>query len=138
MIDNEPVPAERDGMFRTLLEVALGGAVGASARFVTYAAFSRAGAPGSPWATLIVNVLGSFLMGVLVIWLQEKGFARHAPILLTGVLGGFTTFSAFSLDAMKLWEQGSGGLALAYVIGSVAASITALALGMALTREWFA
>jgi CrcB protein len=137
-VDKAVLPAERGGMFRTMLEVALGGALGASARFATYAVFSRADGQGFLWATVIVNVLGSFLMGVLVIWLQEKGLTRHAPILLTGVLGGFTTFSAFSLDAMKLWEQGSGGLALAYVVGSVAASITALALGMSLDRGWFA
>ena len=125
-------------MFRTLLEVALGGALGASARFVACAAFTRADGQGFPWASVFVHVLGSFLMGVLVIWLQEKGLARHAPILLTGVLGGFTTFSAFSLDAVKLWEQGAVGLAAGYVPGSVAVSITALALGMSLTRGWFA
>jgi CrcB protein len=138
VIDIMPLPAERDGMFRTLLEVALGGALGAAARFATYAVLSRADGQGFPWATAVVNILGSFLMGVLVIWLQEKGLSRHAPILLTGVLGGFTTFSAFSLDAMKLWEQGFGGLALAYVAGSVVASIAALALGMSLSRGWFA
>ncbi len=125
-------------MFRTLLEVALGGALGASARFAAYAALSRTDGQGFPWATVFVNVLGSFLMGVLVIWLQEKGLARHAPILLTGVLGGFTTFSAFSLDAVKLWEQGAFGLAAGYVLGSVAVSIAALALGMSLGRGWFA
>jgi CrcB protein len=125
-------------MFRTMLEVALGGAVGASARYLTYAAFSNGGAPGFPWATVVVNVVGSFLMGVLVVWLQQTGLGRHAPILLTGVLGGFTTFSAFSLDAVRLWEQGSGGLALAYIIGSVVISILALALGLSLARGWFA
>ena len=125
-------------MFRTMLEVALGGAVGASARYLTYAAFARGGEQTFPWATLSVNIFGSFLMGVLVILLDETGMSRHSPVLLTGVLGGFTTFSAFSLDAVKLWDHGSTGLALAYVIGSVAVSIIALALGMSLTREWFA
>jgi len=121
-------------MFRTLLEVAFGGAVGASARFLVYAGFSRLGVPGLPWATLMVNIAGSFLMGVLVIWLHEKGLARHSPLLLTGVLGGFTTFSAFSLDAVKLWENGLPGLAIAYVAGSVAFSIAALVLGLSLGR----
>jgi CrcB protein len=125
-------------MFRTLLEVAFGGAVGASARFLVYAGFSRLGVPGLPWATLMVNIAGSFLMGMLVIWLHEKGLARHSPLLLTGVLGGFTTFSAFSLDAVKLWENGLPGLAIAYVAGSVAFSIAALALGMSLGRGWLA
>jgi len=125
-------------MFRTLLEVALGGAVGASARYLTYAALSRGGGPGFPWATVVVNVAGSFVMGVLVVWLQQKGLARYAPVLLAGVLGGFTTFSAFSLDAVKLWERGEVGLALGYVIGSVVLSILALALGLALARGWFA
>jgi CrcB protein len=63
---------------------------------------------------------------------------RHAPFLMTGVLGGFTTFSAFSLDTLTLWERGDIGLALAYVAGSVLLSILALAAGLAVTRGIFA
>ena len=121
-------------MFRTLLEVALGGAVGASARYLTYAALSRAAGQGFPWATIVVNVAGSFLMGVLVVWLAEKGSMRLAPFLMTGILGGFTTFSAFSLDAVVLWERGEPVQASVYVAGSVVLSVAALIVGMALTR----
>jgi CrcB protein len=138
LVDKRAGRTERSGMFRTLLEVAFGGAVGATARFLVYAGFSRLGVQGVPWANLTVNVAGSFLMGVLVIWLQEKGLARHSPLLLTGVLGGFTTFSAFSLDTVKLLEQGANGAAFAYVAASVAVSVLALALGMALSRGWLA
>jgi CrcB protein len=124
-------------MFRTILEVALGGAVGATARYLTYSAFWRRGVQGFPWATLFVNVAGSFLMSALLVWLQQKDLMRLSPLLLTGILGGFTTFSAFSafsLDAVRLWEQGAAGQAFAYVAGSVLASILALLLGMALMR----
>ena len=63
---------------------------------------------------------------------------RHAPLLMTGLLGGFTTFSAFSLDAVTLWERGATGVALAYVAGSVLVSVAALMAGMAVTREMVA
>ncbi len=96
-------------MFGTLLQVALGGAVGSMARYLTNVAVMRGLGPGFPWGTLIVNVFGSFLMGVLVVWLAEKGAMRHAPLLMTGVLGGFTTFSAFSLDAVTLWDGAPPG-----------------------------
>jgi CrcB protein len=121
-------------MIGTLAQVALGGAIGASARYLTNVAVMRGIGPGFPWATVIVNVLGSFLMGVLVVWLAERGAMRLAPFLMTGILGGFTTFSAFSLDAVALWERGAAGQALAYVAGSVVLSLAALVAGMALTR----
>lgn len=69
-------------------------------------------------------------MGVLVVVLALKGGTRFAPFLMTGVLGGFTTFSAFSLDAFTLWERGQTALAGAYVAGSVVLSIIALVLGV--------
>jgi CrcB protein len=121
-------------MIGTLAQVALGGALGASARYLTNVAVLRGIGPGFPWATVIVNVLGSFLMGVLVVWLAERGAMRLAPFLMTGILGGFTTFSAFSLDAVALWDRSEPMLALAYVGGSVVLALTALVAGMALTR----
>lgn len=124
-------------MIGTLAQVALGGAIGASARYLTNVAVIRGIGPGFPWSTLIVNVLGSFLMGVLVVWLAERGAMRLAPFLMTGILGGFTTFSAFSLDAVALWERGAAGQALAYVAGSVMLSLGALVAGMAVTRGAF-
>jgi len=121
-------------MIQTLLQVAAGGALGASARYATNLATMRLIGPGFPWATVAVNVLGSFLMGVLVVVLAHKGGMRLAPFLMTGVLGGFTTFSAFSLDALTLWERGQAGLAFGYVAGTVIVSLAAIVLGMNAAR----
>ncbi|EEW23942.1 fluoride efflux transporter CrcB [Rhodobacter ferrooxidans] len=125
-------------MINTLPQVALGGAIGASLRYVTNVAAMRAFGPGFPMATMLVNVLGSFAMGVLVVVLAQKGGTRFAPFLMTGILGGFTTFSAFSLDALTLWERGQVGLAAAYVLGSVALSLAAIVAGVWVTRGIFA
>ena len=121
-------------MIQTLSQVALGGALGASARYLTNVGILRLVGPGFPWATVTVNVLGSFLMGVLVIALAEVLGNRYAPFLMTGLLGGFTTFSAFSLDAVTLWEGGRPELAAAYVAGSVLLSIAALVAGLFIAR----
>lgn len=125
-------------MIQTLLTVALGGAVGASLRYLVNVATPRLLGHGFPYATMIVNVAGSALMGVLVVVLAHKSGTRFAPFLMTGVLGGFTTFSAFSLDAITLWERGDGGAAFVYVAGSVLLSLAALFVGMMLARGWFA
>jgi len=121
-------------MLASLLHVALGGALGASARYLTSVAAMRLVGPGFPWATLTVNILGSFLMGVLVVVLAREGGFRAAPFLMTGVLGGFTTFSAFSLDTLTLFERGQVALAGGYVVASVGLSLAAIVVGMALTR----
>lgn len=121
-------------MVSTLLQVALGGAIGASARYLTSVGTMRMIGPGFPWATITVNILGSFLMGVLVVILAHKGMMKAAPFLMTGILGGFTTFSAFSLDAFTLYERGQTGLALSYVLSSVIFSILGLIAGILLTR----
>ena len=119
-------------MMNPFLQVALGGAAGSVARYGVNRA-ATALAPGFPVATLIVNILGSFLMGLLVVMLAQRGNAL-APLLMTGALGGFTTFSAFSLDAVTLWERGQHGLAAGYVAASVLLSLAALTAGMALGR----
>lgn len=111
-------------MIWTLSQVALGGALGSVLRFATVSLV------GGPVATVAVNVLGSLLIGVLFVTLSP----RMSPLLITGVLGGFTTFSAFSLDALKLYETGQPGPAALYVAGSVLLSLAAVALGAALTR----
>ena len=118
-----------------LLQVALGGALGASARYMTGIATARLLGKGFPWGTLTVNIVGSFLMGVLVVALLHLSANRYAPLLMTGVLGGFTTFSAFSLDAITLYERGQGALAAAYVAGSVILSLAALFVGLTLARS---
>lgn len=117
-----------------LIQVALGGALGASARYLTGLYAARWLGKGFPWGTLTVNVLGSFLMGVLVVVLLHMSANRFAPLLMTGVLGGFTTFSAFSLDAVTLYERGDVTSAAAYVIGSVLFSLAALFAGLTLAR----
>lgn len=121
-------------MMMTFLSVALGGAIGASARFAVNLLAVRLFGTGFPAGTLGVNVLGSFAMGVLAVVLLDRA-SPLAPFLLTGVLGGFTTFSAFSLDTLMLWERGQPGLALVYVILSVAASLLAVFAGLALGRS---
>ena len=125
-------------MVLTFLQVALGGAIGASARFATNVMSLRVFGPAFPAATMIVNVVGSFLMGVLVCVLALKGGAKAAPFLMTGLLGGFTTFSAFSLDAITIWERGEAALAAGYVAASVVLSLAAIALGLFLGRSLLA
>lgn len=121
-------------MLETLAKVALGGAIGASGRYLVGVAAMRAFGPGFPWVTLIVNILGSALMGALVVILAKTGGTKLAPLLMTGFLGGFTTFSAFSLDAVTLYERGEVMQAGLYVAGSVVLSILALFAGMSLMR----
>jgi len=89
---------------------------------------------GVPLPILTVNVVGSFLMGVFVVWAAQRGLTHLSPLVMTGLLGGFTTFSAFSLETVTLIERGQLGAALAYVALSVGLSIAALAVGVALTR----
>ena len=125
-------------MIQTLSFVALGGALGASLRYLVNVAAPRLFGHGFPYATLTVNVVGSFLMGLLVVILAQKSGTRFAPFLITGVLGGFTTFSAFSLDAITLYERGQIGLAFVYVAGTVIVALAALFFGMTIAREWFA
>lgn len=122
-------------MFGTLIQVALGGALGASGRYLTGVAALRLMGPGFPWGTLAVNVIGSFLMGALVVALAQLSGNRLAPFLMTGLLGGYTTFSAFSLDALTIWERGQIGLAGTYVVASVFLSLAALVAGLALARS---
>ncbi|OIP82890.1 MAG: protein CrcB [Rhodobacterales bacterium CG2_30_65_12] len=121
-------------MLTTLLSVALGGALGASARYLTNVGVMRLVGPGFPFGTMVANVLGSFAMGVLVVVLARKGGMAYAPFLMTGLLGGYTTFSAFSLDTLTLFERGETGLAGLYAGASVGLSLAAIALGLLLTR----
>lgn len=121
-------------MLTTLLQVALGGAIGASGRYLTGFAALRLMGPGFPWGTLTVNIVGSFVMGVIVVVLGHLSANRFAPLLMTGVLGGFTTFSAFSLDAVTIWERGETTTAAIYVLVSVVFSISALMLGLMVAR----
>jgi CrcB protein len=115
------------------LLVALGGALGAAARYGVGELGLRFGWGGFPWATLIVNVAGGLAMGVLAGLVAQGGGALRL-FAGVGVLGGFTTFSAFSLDALRLIEAGETAASLAYVAASVAFSIGACWFGLTLVR----
>lgn len=114
--------------------VALGGAIGASLRYLIGLAVIRFWTGPFPVAILSVNVLGSFLMGLCVVYLGQRGLSHLSPFLMTGVLGGFTTFSAFSLETYTLFERGEVGSAALYVVLSVVLSIAGLVLGVGLAR----
>jgi CrcB protein len=119
------------------LYVALGGALGSWLRYVTGRLWLAAIGPSAfPWATLSVNVLGSFAMGLLAGWLARQGDAGESWRLLLGVgaLGGFTTFSAFALEFGMLAERGALGTAALYVAVSLVAGIAGLFAGLALMR----
>ncbi len=120
-----------------ILQVALGGAIGAVLRYLAGGAALRLLGSGFPYGTMLVNIIGAFLMGVAAIYLMERmdgGFARFAPFWMAGVLGGFTTFSAYSLDAFFLLERGRFGAAAIYMGGSVILAMLALVAGMAIAR----
>ena len=126
-------------MFSTLLQVALGGAIGASARFLLGVGVLRmTGATAFPVAILGANVIGSFLMGVFVVAAAHRGLTYLSPFVMTGLLGGFTTFSAFSLETVTLWERGDTGQAALYVALSVVLSIGGLVAGLMVARGLWA
>ena len=118
-----------------ILQVALGGALGAVLRFGVVSMCPRLFGPTFPHGTLIVNVMGSFLMGVAIAWFAARAPAVWAmPFVTIGLLGGFTTFSAFSLDTVALFEQGRSSAALLYVSLSVTLSVAGLLAGAAIAR----
>ena len=126
-------------MLSTLSLVALGGAIGASLRYLTGVGVVRLyGHTDFPLAIITVNVLGSFLMGVFVVAAAQRGLTHLSPFVMTGILGGFTTFSAFSLETMTLIERGQTGSAALYVALSVGLSIGGLAVGLLAARSVFA
>jgi fluoride exporter len=126
-------------MLSSVSLVALGGAIGASLRYLSGLGITRLLGHGNfPVAIIAVNALGSFLMGVFVVAAAHKGLTHLSPFVMTGLLGGFTTFSAFSLETMTLFERGAHGLAALYVLLSVALSVGALALGLVAARGVFA
>ena len=125
--------------------VFVGGGLGAVARYVLVRAAETGLGPSFPYGVLIANVVGSFAMGIAAGWLVHRGgglgpfldleghdAARLA--LATGLLGGFTTFSAFSLDAVRLWQSGAQSAAFLYVGMSVVLAVAALLAGLALAR----
>ncbi|MEI8275433.1 MAG: fluoride efflux transporter CrcB [Hyphomicrobiales bacterium] len=120
------------------LIVFLGGGLGAAMRHGVNIASARAFGTGFPYGTLLINITGSLLMGLVAAYFAFKGDAsQHWRLFLTtGILGGYTTFSAFSLDAALLYERGEVSAAAIYVVASVALSIAGLFAGFALVRNF--
>lgn len=118
-----------------LLYVMVGGAVGSGARYLTGSAMTALLGPDYPFGTLAVNIVGGLLMGVLVGVLARNDASEHWRLLLAvGVLGGFTTFSAFSLEVVTMIERGAIGVAFGYVLISVIGSVAALFAGLSAVR----
>ena len=122
---------------RTILAVGIGAAIGGVGRLlVTQLVIGRAGTAAAPWATMFINVSGSFLIGVVI----EAAMNRTGlPLiwryfLATGILGGYTTFSTFSFEALSLWTGGLALTALCYVAGSVALGIAGVFAGIMTAR----
>lgn len=120
------------------LIVFLGGGCGAAIRHGINLAVARMFGTAFPYGTLLINITGSFIMGLVAAYFAFKGDAsQHWRLFLTtGILGGYTTFSAFSLDVALLYERGEMGLAALYVLASVAISIVGLFAGLAIVRNF--
>jgi CrcB protein len=123
---------------KLLLLVAAGGAFGSAARYLIAISSAQLFGQGFPWGTLAVNIAGSFLMGLLIAFgAQRLSMSEELRALIAvGFLGGFTTFSAFSLDFAVLFERRDYGLAGLYLAGSVSLSILALFAGLMAVRQW--
>ncbi|MEH2500886.1 CrcB protein [Bradyrhizobium sp. AZCC 1678] len=126
------------GNAASYLLVFLGGGLGASLRHLINLTCARAFGTGFPWGTFIINITGSTVMGLIAGYLAFKGEASQPwrLFLMTGILGGYTTFSAYSLDAALLYERGELTSAALYVVGSVVLSIAGLFAGLALVRQF--
>ena len=118
------------------LLVFIGGGIGSALRHGSALLAARWFGTGLPYGTLFVNVFGSFVMGLISeYWALKSGLPQPVRLFLTtGIIGGFTTFSTFSLDTAALWERGDPMAAFGYVLGSVVLSISALFAGFALVR----
>ena len=123
---------------KLLLLASAGGAIGAGLRFLVNQAFATRGVSGFPWATLTVNIAGAFLMGIVMTLVVEKfsGSPEIRTFFATGILGGLTTFSAFTYEVSQLIaaEGPSSPRMLIYIAGSVLLSLSALYAGIAVSR----
>lgn len=118
--------------------VALGSAVGGVARFAVGLLAGRHAAPGWPWGTFAVNVVGCLAIGLVAGWWAGRGQPPlPRALVMVGVLGGFTTYSSFALEAVQLWGQGLGTRAMAYVAGTTLACLLAAAAGLWLWQQVF-
>ncbi|MEO6020964.1 MAG: CrcB family protein [Knoellia sp.] len=120
---------------RDLALVAVGGALGAISRYAVGTAVPHSGA-GWPWATFSVNAIASLLIGVLAGWAYWRHSAHWVrPLVMSGFLGGFSTYSTFAVDTIALAAAGSGGLAAAYVIVTLVACVGAVGLGTVVAQR---
>jgi CrcB protein len=120
-----------------VLLAAAGGALGSSARYLVNVGAGKLFGMGFPWGTLIVNIAGCFIMGLVIGWGALRGLSNEARVFLaTGILGGFTTFSAFSADFAALIERKNFALSALYLTSSVILSLAAVFAGLYLVRLW--
>ena len=120
----------------SLFPVMIGGAIGAGARHLAGQAMLARLGPGFPWWTLSINIAGSLAMGLLIGFLARSGGSETVRLFVgVGILGGFTTFSSFSLEFWTLFERGQMGQAAFYVLASVIGAILACGLGMLAVRQ---
>lgn len=122
---------------RALLAVGIGGALGAILRYLAGSVFLQRFGPGFPWGTLFINVTGSFLIGIVAQFALTRSFGVTPAVRLfaaTGVLGGYTTFSTFSIDALTLFGEGAPIVGFSYAAGSVLAGVFAAYAGQVLAR----
>jgi len=122
------------------LLIFIGGGLGSMLRHAVNLSSAALFGVNFPYGTMIVNITGSFTMGVIAGWfaLRGQGSQMMSLFLTTGILGGFTTFSAFSLDAALLWERNQTGGAILYVLGSFVAAIIGVFVGLAAMRSLLA
>ena len=124
-------------MMPAVIQVALGGAIGAALRYLLGVGVARVWHGPIPLGVLAANILGSFVLGVFVVYAERKGLTHLAPLIMTGMLGGFTTFSAFALETITLWERGALHHALIYLTLSVILSVGGLVVGLWAARVAF-
>lgn len=123
-------------MTRQLLAVAAGGATGAVLRWLLAGAIQRFAGGAFPWGTFVVNAIGSFLLGFLFVWLIERSSAGELVrlALTVGLLGALTTFSTYSLESVRLLQEGAFGMAAANIFGQVVICLVLTWLGIQLAR----
>ena len=125
-------------MFATVAQVAFGGALGAVCRHATISGAQRLMGTQFPIGVAAANVLGSLAVGFAVVLLVNRGLDRFSPLLITGFLGGYTTYSAYSLEFWRLITEGRSEAAFAFAFGSAVLAIAAVFLGVALARSFVA